>query len=134
MARKGETGQAIREYEMAVNLNPDDVWATSRLAELLATATDRRLRNGPPAVALAHRAASAVSFGSARVLDVLATAYAAAGDYDRAARYERDAIRLASVPGHDAQRKSAHIGGADPAGEELTAEEMARRLRTYESA
>ncbi len=73
----GDVAGAIASLDRAVALWPDDYDANNRLAFLLATSTDSRLRDPVRAVALAERAVGARrEFGS---LATLAAAYAAAG-------------------------------------------------------
>jgi hypothetical protein len=69
-----------------------------RLARLLATCPDDRVRSAARAVQLAERASRMTGDGESEVLDTLAAAYAEAGDFDRAvATADRAAARAAQL-------------------------------------
>jgi tetratricopeptide (TPR) repeat protein len=90
----GNVSRAIASFGEAVRLRPDWPEALTGLAWLLSTAPDERLRNPPEAVRLATRAATLTGSNDAAVLDVLAAAYAASGQFGRAMELERHAIDL----------------------------------------
>ena len=94
---RGDPAAAVASLDRAVAIWPDDYDANSRLAFLLATATDPALRDPPRAVALAERAASERrEFAS---LSTLAAAYAAAGRLPAALDTARQGLELASKAG-----------------------------------
>jgi hypothetical protein len=61
----------------------------------LCTHPDNKERDPDRAVALAKRAAELTEYNKAEILDTLATAYAAAGQFDKAEATSRAALRLA---------------------------------------
>jgi spermidine synthase len=71
----------------------------SGLAWVRATAADAAIRNSEEAVRLAERAAVLSSRGDASVLDTLAAAYAAAGQFDRASQVAHEAMLVADTAG-----------------------------------
>ena len=95
----GRTEQAIAHYRQAADLAPDNPEALDRLAWLLATAGNPRLRNGAEAVQLA---AKAVQLSDSRVpafYGTLAAALAESGQFSRAAEMCKIAIALAHLTG-----------------------------------
>jgi tetratricopeptide (TPR) repeat protein len=95
---KRDFGEAVLEYREAVRLSPDWVTALAGLASLLATAPDAAFRDPADAVRLAGRAADLTARRDASTLDVLAAAYAASGDFDRAIAAAGEALALAPPP------------------------------------
>jgi tetratricopeptide (TPR) repeat protein len=71
---RGDKAAALAQLRRALALDPNDAAALGRAAWILAT--DRTLRNGPEALALAVRALERAGAGEAAALDTLAAAYA----------------------------------------------------------
>jgi tetratricopeptide (TPR) repeat protein len=90
----GNPREALVRFRRAMALNPNRVTAIAGLASLLAASADASVRNPTEALALAERAASLTSRRDAKILDVLAIAYAAAGDFDRAVAAANEALAL----------------------------------------
>jgi tetratricopeptide (TPR) repeat protein len=88
--------EAVVRFRRALELNPDWVTALASLASVYAAAPDASVRNPTEAVRLAERAVTLTLRRDANTLDVLAVAYAAAGDFDRAVAAANEA--LASNP------------------------------------
>jgi arylsulfatase A-like enzyme/Tfp pilus assembly protein PilF len=101
-ADAGDYADAIRHYEQALELQANAAGPAPalRLARLLATCPDSRLRDGARATALAERAAARVEQPDAWLLDTLAAAYAAEG---RFADAESTAGRAQQRAGLDGQ-------------------------------
>src|SRR3982074_3225483 len=74
------------ELMSAVQLRPDWIPAVASLAWLLATAPDAALRDANAAVRVPERAADLTRRQDPGAVDVLAAAYAAAGQFDRLGR------------------------------------------------
>lgn len=91
---RGELAEAIAEFRQAARLKPDWTPALAGLAWLLATAPDPALRDPGQAMRLAEHAADLTGRRDAPALDVLAAAYAAAGQFDRAIAASQAAIAL----------------------------------------
>lgn len=89
-----ELPEAVDHLRIAVRLRPDWTAALTRLAWVLATASDGRVRDAAEAVRLAEHTARLTRRRDAQTLDVLAAAHAAAGRFDRALRIIQEAVAL----------------------------------------
>jgi tetratricopeptide (TPR) repeat protein len=70
-------------------------WALNDREWLRATCPDPSIRNGQLAIADAKKACELTKWKFASEIDILAAAYAEAGDFDSAIRYEQQAISTA---------------------------------------
>jgi tetratricopeptide (TPR) repeat protein len=97
LLRAGHPRTAIEHYRAAVDLG----WppAAERLAWLLATHPEPGLRDPEQALRLAGEVSSATPAPGASLLDTLAAAQAAAGDFSGAARRAEDAVERAEAAG-----------------------------------
>jgi tetratricopeptide (TPR) repeat protein len=91
---RGEMAQASSYFREAVQLKPDWPMAVGALAWLLATAPDEGLRDAADAIRLGEHAVDLTRRREAEALDVLAAAYAAAGQFDRALVTSQAALDL----------------------------------------
>ncbi len=105
-----------RALEAAVRLQPQDPTTLNDLACMLATSQASGVRNGRRAVDLAARACRLGKWTNAFAIDTLAAAYAEAGKYPEAVRYEQLAIE--------------NLSGEDRANQ---LDGMENRLRLYQS-
>jgi protein O-mannosyl-transferase len=94
---KGKPEEALAHYRQALLADPKWVDPMVRAAWILATHPDAGVRRPDEAVSLAERAAELTQRRDARALDVLAAAYASAGQFDRALAAGRAALQLASA-------------------------------------
>ena len=94
---KGQFSGALNHFQKAVSLRPEWPEALNRLAWILATYPSPDARQPDKAIALARLAANLTEYGNATILDTLATAYAAGGQFEQAVKTERRALVVASV-------------------------------------
>jgi tetratricopeptide (TPR) repeat protein len=90
---------ATRHLRRTIELQPDNPQGYNALAWLLATAPDRTPTGIREAVTLAQRATTLTQGKDASMLDTLGAAYAAAGDFDRAAAAAERALQVAKATG-----------------------------------
>ena len=94
-AELSDFGRAVDDLQQALAIDADCAGANRSLAWLMATCPDSRFRDPRQAVAAAERAAKHSPHGDPFVLDALAAAYASAGQYSPAVRYQSEAIAVA---------------------------------------
>lgn len=95
----GDTPSAINEYYTVLEYDAENLKALNFLAWIQATSRDGQLRKPQEALQLAQRAAKADDYKTAEVMDTLAVAYAATGDFAQAVTEANKAIALAESSG-----------------------------------
>ena len=94
MIRTGRINEALAAYEKACQLEPENDFPLNNLAWYLATYDDDRVRNPAKALVLAKRADELTKHKNPGVMDTLAAAYAANGDFDKAVEITSQAMNL----------------------------------------
>jgi len=89
--QKGDLQRALNDYSRALEINPFLVDAYNNKAWILATAADKRYRNGAKAIMLAQKAVELNP--NVASLDTLAAAYAAVGNFELAVQTQKKAIQ-----------------------------------------
>jgi tetratricopeptide (TPR) repeat protein len=99
----GEPAGALEHFHQATSLKPNWPTPLNDAARILATHSDSQVRDANKAVDFAERAAGLTQYRNVSVLDTLATAYAAAGQFDKAVDTVQTAIILASAANSDSR-------------------------------
>ena len=101
----GDLQKALHDYSRALEINPFFVDAYNNKAWIMATAADKRYRDGAKAIMLAQKAVELKP--NAASLDTLAAAYAAVGNFESAIDTQKKAVQkllvadqTAEVPGY----------------------------------
>lgn len=97
LVQNGDARAGIKEWEISLQLNPDDGNALNNLAWVLATNPADATRDGKRAVELAMKATTLPGGDVPIVLRTLAAAYAEAGDFSKAIDTAQHAIDLATA-------------------------------------
>jgi len=90
----GQPAAALKQYREALRLRNDWPEALNETAWILATHPDPQVSDADEAVQLAERAAELTNYQNAAILDTLAAAYAAAGQFDWAIETAEEALTL----------------------------------------
>jgi tetratricopeptide (TPR) repeat protein len=97
--KKGNYKAALSDFEKAVQLSPNNASALSGLAWFRATCPDASLRNGKEAIRMSMRACELMGWKEPGAISTLAAAYAEAGDFNQAVKYQLQASNMASEYG-----------------------------------
>jgi len=92
----GQLDVALEHFREAVRLKPDWPTPLNDLARILATHTDSKVQDARQAIRFAEHAAELTKYQNPSILETLAAAYAAAGQFDRAVTTTEAALTLAS--------------------------------------
>ena len=92
----GKHAEAVKDYEAALKLKPDDAELLNNFAWVLATSPDDDVRDGKKAIELGNKAATATDFKQAHILSTLAAGYAESGDFEKAREWSKKAVDLGS--------------------------------------
>ncbi|PYJ07513.1 MAG: hypothetical protein DMF06_15435 [Verrucomicrobia bacterium] len=97
----GKLAEGVAEIEHVISLQPKGTTypdALNSLAWIRATCPNPAFRNGLQAIEYAKRACVIRRWQNAGDIDTLAVAYAEAGDFESAIRFEEQAIKLGGLP------------------------------------
>ena len=92
----GDVGLAVADYKKSLQLDPNFDLAYIHFAWLMATSTEASLRDGELAVKYAEKACKLTNWEDPHALGTLAAAYAEAGKFDEAVKWEAKAQELYS--------------------------------------
>jgi protein O-mannosyl-transferase len=97
----GKIREAAEQCREVLKVKPDSIEASSNLAWFLATAAEDSLRDGREAVRLAEQACRLNGYKEAKMVSVLAVAYAEAGQFTNAVATAEKAVALAIDAGDE---------------------------------
>ena len=99
LVRQGRVDEAIHQGREALRINPDYVEALNAVAWMLATRQEIEDKDAEEAVLLASRASELTNQQHPLILDTLAVAYAAAGQFEKAVATAERALQLVQASG-----------------------------------
>ncbi len=108
LAGKGDLDGALAAYREALRQDPNSAGAHNNLAWLLAVGPDG-VRDGKQAVAHATQACELTGWKDPRILDTLAAAHAATGDFDRAVEFQNKALSFPEYEKADGKGARARL-------------------------
>ncbi|QDU54481.1 tetratricopeptide repeat protein [Aeoliella mucimassa] len=98
----GEHVEAVKDYNKALELEPEDSGIMNNLAWTLATSPNDSVRDGKRAIELATKACELTNYQLPHILSTLAAAYAETGDFEAAKEWSQKAVNIGD-PDDDAQ-------------------------------
>ncbi len=98
LAKSGKANEAVKHFEDAIRLKPDWTEPMNDLAWFLAASKENTARNPDKAIKLARRVCELTDYKNPELLDTLAVAYAAAGDFNKAVETAEKALELCQSP------------------------------------
>jgi tetratricopeptide (TPR) repeat protein len=104
--RKKDYSRALSDLQIAMHAKSTRLdTALNSLAWLRATCPEARVRNGKEAVELATKACQVSQWQNWSNIDTLAAAYAEAGDFDQAVKYQREVMQMSKSSTNDSKIK-----------------------------
>jgi Tfp pilus assembly protein PilF len=120
----GKHAEAVKDYEIAFESQPDESGLLNNFAWLLATSPDDKVRNGRRAIKLATKACELTDHKMPHILSTLAAAYAETGDFESAKRWSKKAVEIATEENREQLSKELASYEGSHAWRELLNEEQ----------
>ncbi len=108
-AAKQDYGRAVEDYNKAIRLNPNAAVPFNNLAWIQATCPVEKFRDGKAAIENAKKACELTVWKSGSTLDTLAAAYAEAGQFDEAVKWEKKAIEDKEADKESGKNMRSHL-------------------------
>jgi tetratricopeptide (TPR) repeat protein len=111
-AKLGRYAASLKEVEHVISIRPRIDGLARAIAErawLRATCPDPSFRNGRQAIKDATTACKLMEWRDEDTIDTLAAAYAEAGDFDSAVRYEQEALSTKGISADDSKIFQYHL-------------------------
>jgi tetratricopeptide (TPR) repeat protein len=92
----GKHADAVKDYDEAIKLDPDDTGVLNNLAWVLATSPDDPVRNADRSIEIGTKACELTKYQKPHILSTLAAGYAEKGDWETAKKWSAKAVELGS--------------------------------------
>jgi tetratricopeptide (TPR) repeat protein len=96
---KDDYKAAVSSFRKALQVSPNDGYALGCLAWLMAICPEASFRNGKEAIRMGMRACELSQWKEPSRIETLAAAYAETGDFDKAVKFQTQAINMKSEYG-----------------------------------
>jgi tetratricopeptide (TPR) repeat protein len=106
---KGNYRAALSDFKKAVQLSPNSPYALRGLAWFRATCPEAPLRNGKQAIRMSMKACELTKWKEPGDFFILAAAYAETGDFDKALKYQTQAINAKIAYGPVDKKTREHL-------------------------
>src|SRR5262249_55164227 len=90
----GKHADAVKDYEEALKVDPEDTGVLNNLAWVLATSPDDGVRNAQHSIELGLKACELTKYEKPHILSTLASGYAEKGDWETAIKWSSKAVEL----------------------------------------
>jgi tetratricopeptide (TPR) repeat protein len=90
----GKHADAVKDYEEALKVDPEDTGVLNNLAWVLATSPEDNVRNAERSIELGTKACELTKYQKAHILSTLAAGYAEKGDFENAKKWSGKAVEL----------------------------------------
>jgi tetratricopeptide (TPR) repeat protein len=92
----GKHADAVKDYDEALKLDPEDTGVLNNLAWVLATSPDDPVRNANRSIEMGTKACELTKYQKPHILSTLAAGYAEKGDWETAKKWSAKAVELGS--------------------------------------
>lgn len=90
----GKHAEAIKDYDEALKIDPEDTGVLNNLAWVLATSPEDSVRNAERSIELGLKACELTKYEKPHILSTLASGYAEKGDWETAIKWSSKAVEL----------------------------------------
>ena len=90
----GKHADAVKDYEEALKIDPEDTGVLNNYAWVLATSPEDNVRNADRSIELGTKACELTKYEKPHILSTLASGYAEKGDWETAIKWSTKAVEL----------------------------------------